>query len=124
VSRYKLKEHRVLVTPEGEEPKNLFFGWDVVDTKRDDEVQNVNDIPLAEDDARKMAATLEWANHLDSWMTTLVEDEDVVEEIGAILGLDEANGGKIAKVLELLPDGLRLLATTYEIEWRKLNPSG
>ena len=127
MSEYLVREHRV-EAERGAEIKSFLLGWDVL--RRGGEEFTINSSPLPEDEARRMAATLEWAHHLDTWMTTLVEDEDVIEEIGDLLGIDvdmsSDDDEKIEKEydrmivggLELLPAGLRLLADKYEAEWR------
>jgi hypothetical protein len=127
MSRYRIREHRVVID-RGAEVKSFLMGWDVIPSVPD--AEPLNGSPLAEADARKMAATLEWTAHLDQWMTTVVEDEDVIEEIGDLLGIEvdmsSDDDEKIEKEydrmivdgLELLPAGLRLLADKYEAEWR------
>ena len=70
--------------------------------------------------ARRQAAIMMWATHLDVWMTTLVEDSDVAEDVADMLGL-EYNDENIGEVLNLLPDAMHRLANTYAREWRKLH---
>jgi hypothetical protein len=133
MSKYLVKEHRV-EAERGGEVKFFLLGWDVLETgisEADTDARRaVNNSPLPEDEARTMAATLEWMHHLDRWMTTLVEDEDVIEEVGDLLGIEpdmtSDDDEKIEKEydrmivggLELLPAALRLLADKYEAEWR------
>jgi hypothetical protein len=131
MSKYLVKEHRVEVE-RGGEVKFMLLGYDVLETTHQPPARKVNNSPMMQDEARTMAAVLEWKWHLDQWMTTIVEDEDVVEDVGEILGLvgdiplGDADDDEISKAydqmivgaLELLPAGLRLLADTYEAEWR------
>lgn len=84
---------------------------------------------------RQKAAALEWAAHLNTWMTSVVEDEDVVEEIGELLGImaeidfestdeeyiSKAYDRMIAEALKYLPQGLRVLADRYEREWKAVH---
>lgn len=90
----------------------------------------VDRLPTLEE-ARVEAAIREWAHHFDGWMSSLVEDEDVAENIGEILGLlpnanvsdddfDKQYNRMVSAVLRLLPAGLRRLADTYQTEWKKL----
>jgi hypothetical protein len=126
MSEYLVKEHRVEVE-RGAEVKSFLLGWDVL--RRGGEEFTINSSPMTEAEARKMAATLEWTTHLDRWMTTLVEDEDVIEDVGDLLGIEvdmsaddeqveEEYDRLIIGGLELLPAALRLLADKYEAEWR------
>jgi hypothetical protein len=130
MSEYLVKENRVEVE-RGAEVKSFLLGWDVI--RRASEGQDefkITNSPMPEDEARTMAATLEWTAHLDQWMTTVVEDEDVIEDVGDLLGIevdmssDDDNqiekeyDRMIAGGLELLPAALRLLADKYEAEWR------
>ena len=131
--RYKVEKYIAHVEPDGEEPKDLFLGWIVFDTQNE---ESMDERPLEEKEARRQAAILEWANHLDRWMTTLVEDEDVVEDIGEILGvskierqhedqdgteLEKSYDAMVVKVIELLPSGMRALADLYEKEWKRVH---
>lgn len=128
MSRYTVKEHRIEVT-RGAETRSMFFGWDVIE----DGERVLNNSPLEQREAREMAATLAWMVQLDTWMIQVVEDEDVIEEVGDLLGilpaeldanvLDDVDFTRaydrmIAGALEFLPKGMRLLADKYEAEWR------
>jgi hypothetical protein len=86
--------------------------------------------------ARHKAAMYQWATHLDSWMASLVEDNDVVEDVMEILGAmqdipfdsdDEELINKeydkgVARALAELPDAMKLLAERYRKEWNNRRP--
>lgn len=125
MTMYRVKENRTEIGD-----KSFLFGYDVIEYGAEQRVLNTH--PLTQQGARELAAAHEWAWHLDQWMTTVVEDEDAVEEIGEILGLvaeidfssnDDEEISKAydrmeAGALGLLPAGLRLLADLYEKEWK------
>jgi hypothetical protein len=110
------------------------FGYHVVEYDADgNKVQQMHPLSMTKRHARELAATLTWMVHLDTWMTTVVEDADVTEEVAEILGLDEdipiesedpeeiekAYDRMTVGALQFLPTGLRRLADRYEREWQE-----
>lgn len=108
------------------------YWYDVIERTTDGD-QRINKEPLNRQEARELAATCEWAKLLDTWMVTVVEDEDTIEEVGEILGLGDsvpmysgddeaiskAYDHMIGQALKFLPAGLRRLADLYEEEWNR-----
>jgi hypothetical protein len=126
MSKFVVSEHRLETDDPG--VPSMLFGYNVLETRDDGVfVQQMNDRTLGSKEARDLAATLTWMVHLDAWMVSVVEDEDVVVEIGDLLGMQYVPGTDeqiehdhdrmVVEVLRLLPDGLRRLADRYEQEW-------
>jgi len=126
---YKVAESRSDIT-RGSEVKSFLWGYDVVEDTTDGPVK-INAAPMGQQEARELAATYEWVKHLDAWLVTEVEDEDVIEDIGEILGLVveidfEGDDAQVLRELDemtvtalrFLPAGLRKLADLYEKEWQ------
>lgn len=137
MSKFKVEEVRTDVLADGE-MKSFLFGYKVVEyDEAENEVQQMNQRMLGLQDARELAAALTWMVHLDTWMTAVVEDADVAEEVAAILGLDNDLVSHVAGedetyeeietlydrmtagALKFLPAGLRRLADRYEREWEE-----
>jgi hypothetical protein len=128
--RFRVVEERSDIS-RGGETKSFLFGYSVWEYDDDGhKVQKMNQRVLGQQGAREMAAALTWMVHLDTWMVTVVEDLDVTEEVGDILGLPDipiettdedaivkAYDRRTAGALKFLPAGLRRLADRYEREW-------
>lgn len=135
MTSFRVVEDRSEIT-RGSETKSFLFGYNVVEY--DDEgtaVQQVNEMRLGQQVARELAAILTWMVHLDKWMITVVEDEDVVEEVADILGfdfpidsedeaeIDKAMDAMTVGALKFLPAGLHRLADRYAREWEQNSTS-
>jgi hypothetical protein len=134
MNRFKVVQERSDVTHEAN-TVSFDFWCNVVEYDDDgNEIQQINLTRLSPQVARELAAELTWMVHLDKWMTTVVEDEDVTEEVAEILGLDadlpieSEDSGEIEKAydrmtagaLKFLPGGLRRLADRYGREWERV----